>query len=68
MHNNPRHMQRGTVSAKEAGLQKSGDSACKCNPVGVMLGCCTAQRAVQWSLLANATGHLDETEVKHRLV
>ena len=21
------------------------------NPVGVMLGCCTAQRAVQWSLL-----------------
>ena len=24
------------------------------NPVGVMLGCCTAQRAVQWSLLTNA--------------
>ena len=22
-------------------------------PVGVMLGCCTAQRAVQWSLLTN---------------
>ena len=34
------------------------------NPVGVMLGCCTAQRAVQWSLLTNVcmtgknlTGH-----------
>ena len=24
------------------------------NPVGVMLGCCTAQRAVQWSLLTNS--------------
>ena len=26
------------------------------NPVGVMLGCCTAQRAVQWSLLTNKPG------------
>ena len=25
------------------------------NPVGVMLGCCTAQRAVQWSLLTYDT-------------
>ena len=31
----------------------SGEPTTLTNPVGVMLGCCTAQRAVQWSLLTN---------------
>ena len=31
------------------------------NPVGVMLGCCTAQRALQWSLLTGSIKHMYAT-------
>ena len=38
-------------------------------PVGVMLGCCTAQRAVQWSLLTNdAISRVDPIHINKLIV